>query len=301
MTIRRLAFPALKKRRFFGLVLTLVVLLFAIPALANILSSATATADCVGFTLTVNAADLSPGTQYEIDFTFALTCNGSTTIVSGKQTFTATGTTASVPITGSWPSPLSVNCTVMGTATLTSTSSTVTITINGSTTASLTCALVQERMTGGGTVDVLNPSTQVEVHGTDSDSFDVSHGFEIHCGAPPPKNNRLEVNWPDHHFHLETLTLGTCVCDPAFLPPDNPDAGFNEFIGAGTGKLDGKPGASIVFVFTDQGEPGTNDTEQMTIFDPSGTPVLSFPQTNLTFGNQQAHRVGGPKVPACLL
>jgi len=77
--------------------------------------------------------------------------------------------------------------------------------------------------------------------------------------------------------------------------------GFNEFIGAGTGKLDGKPGASIVFVFTDQGEPGTNDTEQMTIFDPSGTPVLSFPQTNLTFGNQQAHRVGGPKVPACLL
>ncbi len=102
MTIRRLAFPALKKRRFFGLVLTLVVLLFAIPALANILASATATADCVGFTLTVNAADLSPGTQYEIDFTFALTCNGSTTIVSGKQTFTATGTSASVPITGSW-------------------------------------------------------------------------------------------------------------------------------------------------------------------------------------------------------
>jgi hypothetical protein len=291
----------MKKRRFFGLVLTLAVLLFAIPALANFLTSATATADCTGFTLTVNAIDLTAHTTYTIDFTFALTCNGSTTIVSGHQTFTASGSTASVPITGSWPSPLSVNCTVMGSATLTSTGSTVTITINGSTTASLPCALVQERMTGGGTVDVSNPSTQVVVDGTDSDSFDVSHGFEIHCGAPPPKNNRLEVNWPGHHFHLETLTLGTCVCDPAFLPPGNPDAGFNEFIGAGTGKLDGKPGASIVFVFTDQGEPGTNDTEQMTIFDPSDTPVLSFPQTNLTFGNQQAHRDGGPKVPACLL
>jgi len=84
------------------------------------------------------------------------------------------------------------------------------------------------------------------------------------------------------------------------LPPDNPDAGFNEFIGAGTGKLDGKPGASIVFDFTDQGEPGTNDTESMTIFDSSDTPVLSFGPLNLTFGDQQGHRVGGPKVPPCL-
>jgi len=289
-----------KYPKVWGLVLGLL-LLFAIPVLANIISSATATADCVGFTLTVDAADLTKGLQYTIDFTFTLTCNGSTTTVSGMQTFTAPGTTASVPITGTWPSPLSVNCTVMGSAFLTTTGVKFPITINGSTTASLTCSLIQERMTGGGTVDVGLPSTQVVVHGTNSDTFDVSHGFEIHCGAPPPKNNSLEVNWPDHHFHLDTLTLGTCVCNAAFLPPENPDAGFNEFIGAGTGKLDGKPGASIVFVFTDQGEPGTNDTEQMTIFDPSDTPVLSFPQTNLTFGDQQAHRVGGPKVPPCTL
>ena len=141
------------------------------------------------------------------------------------------------------------------------------------------------------------------VHGINSDSFDVSHGFEIHCGAPPPKNNNLEVNWPDHHFHLDTLTMGVCVCNAKLLPPDNPDAGFNEFIGAGTGKLDGVPGAHIVFDFTDQGEPGTNDTEAMTITDKTDTTVLTFgqppPPLKLTFGNQQAHRDGGPKVPPC--
>jgi len=275
--------------------------ILTIPVLANTLSSAAATADCSGFTLTVNAFDLAVGVQYTIDYTFTLTCKGSPTITqTGMITFTASGSTATETATGTWQtSPLSTNCTVIGSATLTSSNSTVTIIINGSSSASLTCALPQERMTGGGTVDVA-PNTQVVVNGG-TDSFDVSHGFEIHCGAPPPKNNSLEVNWPDHHFHLDKLTLGTCVCNPAFLPPKNPDAGFNEFIGAGTGKLDGVAGASIVFDFTDQGEPGTNDTEQMTIFNPSNSIVLMFPRTPLTFGDQQAHRDGGPKVPPCLL
>ena len=286
----------------FGLVLSLAVI-FAIPVLANVLNSATATADCSGFTLTFNAADLSPGTQYTIDYTFTLTCNGPAQLVTGSTTFTPTLATQTVTATGTWPgSPLSTNCTVsLGSATLTASGSTVSVTINGSASASLNCAGVDERMTGGGSVFVdPNPNTEVVITGA-VDPTRVTHGFEIHCGAPPPKHNNLEVNWPGHHFHLETLTLGTCVCNPAFLPPANPDAGFNEFIGAGTGKLDGVEGASIVFDFTDQGEPGTNDTEQMTIFDPGGTPVLTFTITNITFGNQQAHRVGGPKVPACTL
>lgn len=292
-----------KQPVFFGLVLTILALamIFAIPALANILTSATATADCSGFTLTVNAADLTVNTQYTIDFTFTLTCPGSATIVkTGTITFTASGSTATETATGTWQtSPLSTNCTVIGSATLTNSGSMVTITINGSGSASLSCALAAERMTGGGSVFV-DSNTEVVINGG-VDPFRVTHGFEIHCGAPPPKPNNLEVNWPSHRFHMDVLTLGTCVCDPAFLPPDNPDAGFNEFIGAGTGKLDGVEGASIVFVFTDQGEPGTNDTEQMTIFDPSHSAVLSFPKTNLTFGNQQAHREGGAKVPPCTL
>jgi hypothetical protein len=48
---------------------------------------------------------------------------------------------------------------------------------------------------------------------------------------------------------------------------------------------------------TDQGEPGTNDTESMTITDNTGTAVLSFGTTKLTFGNHQAH--SGHGVPAC--
>src|SRR5215470_6045998 len=74
------------------------------------------------------------------------------------------------------------------------------------------------------------------------------------------------------------------------LPPDNPDAGFNEFIGAGTRTLDGKPAASIVFDFTDPGVPSTNDTEVMTSFDSSLSAVLSFGPWNLTVGDQQGHR-----------
>jgi hypothetical protein len=156
------------------------------------------------------------------------------------------------------------------------------------------------RMTGGGSVFVTSESMSVTTNGG-TDAFRVTHGFEIHCGsdtnhAGPPPNN-LEVNWPGHRFHMDNLTLGHCECNATLLPPNPPSAGFNEFIGAGTGKLDGAEGASISFIFTDQGEPGTNDTESMTIMDPGGSPVLSFGTTKLTFGNQQAHSSHG--VPAC--
>src|SRR5262245_3514454 len=131
------------------------------------------------------------------------------------------------------------------------------------------------RMTGGGSVFVPSDNMTVVTNGG-TDSFRVTHGFEIHCGSNSnfagPGPNNLEVNWPDHHFHLENLTLGHCECNHRLLPPHPPSAGFNEFIGAGTGKLDGVDGASISFIFTDQGEKGTNDTESMTILDTNGSP-----------------------------
>jgi len=291
----------------FGLVLGLFVM-FANPALANELTSATAVADCTGYTLSVNATDLSVGTTYTVSYTFTLTPTaGGAPITVGPFTFmfmatsvTQTGITAPLPPGATeipWPAgTLLTNYTVTGSATLTALNLPVPITINGSTSVTLACG-IQERMTGGGSVTVdLTGAMQVTVNG---DPIKVTHGFEIHCN-PPNHNDSLEINWPGpHHFHLETLTLGTCVCNSHLLPPEHPDAGFNEFIGAGTGKLDGTTGASIVFDFTDQGEPGTNDTESMTIFDSSGSPVLSFPTTNITFGNQQAHRQGSGKVPPC--
>jgi hypothetical protein len=137
------------------------------------------------------------------------------------------------------------------------------------------------RMTGGGSVFL-------------ADGRRVTHGFEIHCGAPPPLPNNLQINWKDPagnaiSFHLENLTLGVCILDPAIKGPKPPVAPFNTFIGAGTGRLNEVAGASISFIFTDQGEPGTSDTVSMIISDAFNNVVLTVPTTALTFGNQQAH------------
>jgi hypothetical protein len=114
--------------------------LSAMPATANILASASAKADCNGYTLTVNAKDLSIGIHYTIDYTFTLTCGGSTTTIPGSISFTATATTATKTVTVSWPNaPLTTKCTVTGTATLTSSGSHVDIVINGSSSATLSC------------------------------------------------------------------------------------------------------------------------------------------------------------------
>lgn len=124
-----------------GLVLSLLFIA-AGSARANLLSSATATADCSGFILTVTAVDLNIGNMYTIDFTFTLTpTSGPAITVPGSITFTATSTTATETDTGSWPgAPLSANVTVTGSATLTSSGSTLPITVNGSTSVVLSCA-----------------------------------------------------------------------------------------------------------------------------------------------------------------
>ena len=113
---------------------------FAFSVMANILTSAHATADCNGYTLTVDAGDLSPGRVYTIDYSFILTCGGSMTTVSDTVTFTASGTTSTQTVTHSWPTtPLKTNCTATGTATLTSSGSRVDITFNGSASVELNC------------------------------------------------------------------------------------------------------------------------------------------------------------------
>ena len=104
--------------------------------MADTLTGASATADCSGYSLTVNAIDLTPGTMYEIDYTFKLNCAEFINDGGGRITFKATGTTATETATGTWPVtllPLPIDCRVTdGFATLTSSGSTVPITINGS-------------------------------------------------------------------------------------------------------------------------------------------------------------------------
>jgi len=123
-------------------ILFVVFALSTFPAWANpnVLASATATADCNGYSLTVNAIHLTVGTQYTIDYTFTLTCNGTTTTVPGSISFIANATSVTKTVTAGWPSgSLVTDCTVTGTATLTISGSTKTIVINGSPSAELTC------------------------------------------------------------------------------------------------------------------------------------------------------------------
>ena len=132
------------------------------------------------------------------------------------------------------------------------------------------------RMTGGG-----NCTTAAGVK--------VTHGFELHCDASG--SNNLEVNWQDqtgsHRFHLDELETAICPADSRDIE-EQPVAGFNTFIGSGTGTFDGSTAAVATWVFSDQGEPGKdNDGLVITIVTPSG-PVLSVVCT-LDGGNHQAH------------
>lgn len=125
----------------------------AVTARANTLApaGATATANCQGYTLTVQTNnDLTPGTTYTINYSFTLTCGaGSPTTIPGSITFTTTNngsstdTTATETATGTFGG-MSGNCTVTGSATLTSSGSTVTINVNsqGTNPAPLSCPLL---------------------------------------------------------------------------------------------------------------------------------------------------------------
>ena len=116
------------------------------------------------------------------------------------------------------------------------------------------------RMTGGGSIFYDN-----------SPAIRVTRGFEIHCDLSVP--NKLQVN--EHggaklKFHLEVLTAATCTDEPGYneIPPP---AGFDTFVGTGTGKLDGVENAGdICFRFEDHGEPGIDDVATIAIW-PLGT------------------------------
>ncbi|SNQ62013.1 vWA domain-containing protein [Candidatus Methanoperedens nitratireducens] len=132
---------------------------------------------------------------------------------------------------------------------------------------------VEGRMTGGGSV--FNASMRV------------THGFMLSSNISDESNN-LQVNWDKgNKFHLENLTSATLSDDPAIVP-NPPAAGFDTYVGNGTGRYNGVSGATIEFTFTDAGEPGSNDTAKIIIKDASDNIVLSV-SGNLENGNQQAH------------
>jgi len=128
-----------KKSAILSAVLAVLVL-SALPAMANVLSAANASADCSGYNLTVTASHLTIGVQYTINFSFTLNCGGTITTVPGSIVFTAAATSVTKTKSAGWPGgPLTSNCTVTGSATLVNSGSTLPIVINGSSSATLTC------------------------------------------------------------------------------------------------------------------------------------------------------------------
>jgi hypothetical protein len=146
------------------------------------------------------------------------------------------------------------------------------------------------RMTGGGSAFVSGGNA------ANPDGTRVTHGFELQCNVTKSPNN-LEVNWEGNHFHLETITRATCTSFPpgstcSAAPPNAP---FHTYFGAGVGSLNGEPGATVSWQFTDCGEPGTKDVAEIYVRDTNGNLVLELRPAFLTFGNHQAHAANGKK------
>ena len=121
---------------------------------------------------------------------------------------------------------------------------------------------IEGRMTGGGSVFT-------------DDGVRVSHGFELHCN-PVIGPNTLQINFEGNSFHMETLVSATCLeteLDQSPGPLKN--APFDTYIGVGEGRYNGESGYTVEFLFTDGGEPGTNDWMEFTLTDPSGAVVIS--------------------------
>ena len=134
-----------KRSSILGIILGLVAIL-AIPASANTLQSATATANCQGYTLTAVAGDLVKNKTYTIDYNFTLTRNGGPPVnVPGTIVFTAAANTPPTTVTasGTFPGLAGSTCVVTGTAALMvgTTPKQIPIVINGAKSTSLTCSL----------------------------------------------------------------------------------------------------------------------------------------------------------------
>jgi len=133
-----------------------ILAISARPALANKLDSATATANCQGYTLTAVAGDLQPGKVYTIDYNFTITCSGGSPVnVPGTISFTATAKTQTVTVSGSFPGGgLTGSCVVTGTAALeVGKDKQIAILINGVTQAPLTCSPITANCRGARRAD----------------------------------------------------------------------------------------------------------------------------------------------------
>jgi hypothetical protein len=150
-------------------------------------------------------------------------------------------------------------------------------------TASVTVDIPQDcglpglgRFTGGGKI--------VTVGGVK-----ITTGLTIHCDLL--LSNNLEINWPQHKFHIaEHIQTVACTDDPDIIQ-NPPQAPLDTLIGVATGSYDNKDGFTCEFTLVDAGEPGTSDMAAFKIYETANPAnvVLLVPLQILQGGNLQAH------------
>ena len=186
--------------------------ILAILAFANDLPSGSASVDCSGYMITVNAGGLEVGTTFTIIYTFTLKCGGTTTPVTGSIVFTATAPTATVSATGTWgATPLTSNCTVTAIAVITSSLDHTPITINGSPSgASLNCGVV----TGGKSFSIGPSSMEGDLHISPGDWISGGYNFKFTDGNHAATMYTVEVTvtvpvrCPDNTVENIVIPLG---------------------------------------------------------------------------------------------
>lgn len=113
---------------------------------------------------------------------------------------------------------------------------------------------------------------------------DFGHGFTIHCEETHDANS-MTVDLPGQaKFKLDGVAWIVCLDDPA-LDAQQPEPDFDTVVGVGWGTLRGHD-ADVWFVFTDDGEPGTDDHADLEIV--QGSDAWSGAGF-LTQGNHQVH------------
>lgn len=128
------------------------------------------------------------------------------------------------------------------------------------------CGPLEGRMTGGGSVYT-------------EDCVRVTHGFTL-FNSLEKKSNNIQINWNNgNKFHLTALE------EISYVSLNNGVIA----IGTGSGILNGVEGAHIEFIFSDFGEPGSEDYTEIVIEDDSGNEVLNA-TNNLNKGNDQFHK-----------
>lgn len=109
--------------------------------------------------------------------------------------------------------------------------------------------------------------------------------FELRCNLNDKPNN-LEINWKDNRFELNELTSAACFNDSSI---HTSKAGFNTYVGTGTGTYNGVDKADASWTFTDVEKHGINDTVSMVIKDSNGNDILNISGI-LDKGDQKAKK-----------